>query len=101
MRKKDALALGYAFPKTIPVMVGYLFLGTAYGILMKANGYGIFWALAMSLFVYAGSLQYMGVTLLTAAVSPIYAFFMGLMINARHLFLRNLHAGNVPGSETV
>ena len=86
MRKKAALALGYAFPKTIPVMVGYLFLGTAYGILMKANGYGIFWALAMSLFVYAGSLQYMGVTLLTAAVSPIYAFFMGLMINARHLF---------------
>ena len=95
MRKKAALALGYAFPKTIPVMVGYLFLGTAYGILMKANGYGIFWALAMS------RTQYMGVTLLTAAVSPIYAFFMGLMINARHLFLRNLHAGNVPGSETV
>ena len=86
MKKKAALALGYAFPKTIPVMVGYVFLGMAYGILMRVNGYGVFWALAMSLFVYAGSLQYMGVTLLTAAVHPIYAFFMGLMINARHLF---------------
>jgi 4-azaleucine resistance transporter AzlC len=86
MRKKAVLALGYAFPKTIPVMVGYLFLGMAYGILMKVNGYGIFWALAMSLFVYAGSLQYMGVTFLTAAVDPAYGFLMGLMINARHLF---------------
>ena len=62
MKKKAALALGYAFPKTIPVMVGYVFLGMAYGILMRVNGYGVFWALAMSLFVYAGSLQYMGVT---------------------------------------
>lgn len=86
MKKEAALAFRYAFPKTVPVMVGYLFLGTAYGILMEVNGFGIFWTLAMSLFVYAGSLQYMGVTLLASMVNPVYAFFMGLMINARHLF---------------
>lgn len=79
-------ALKYAFPKTVPVMVGYLFLGAAYGILMKVNGFGIGWVLAMSLCVYAGSLQYVGITLLAGMVHPAYAFLMGLMINARHLF---------------
>lgn len=86
MKKKAVLAFQYALPKTIPVMVGYLFLGMAYGILMRVNGLGILWTLAMSLFVYAGSLQYVGVTLLAAMVNPVYAFLMGLMINARHLF---------------
>lgn len=85
-RKGKASALHSAFPETIPVMAGYLFLGAAYGILMKENGYGVGWIAAISLFVYAGSLQYLGVTMLTAAVSPVTAFFMSLMLNARHLF---------------
>lgn len=76
----------YAFQKTIPVMVGYLFLGAAYGILMQTGGYGIGWALAMSVFVYAGSLQYASIPMLAASVHPLYAFLMALMINARHLF---------------
>lgn len=79
-------AFRYAFPKTIPVLVGYLFLGAAYGILMKVNGFGFFWSAALSLFVYAGSLQYAGVAFLAASVHPAYAFAMAFMINARHLF---------------
>lgn len=79
-------AFRYAFPKTVPVMVGYLFLGAAYGILMKVNGFGLGWVAASSIFVYAGSLQYLEVTLLAGLVNPVYAFLMGLMINARHLF---------------
>ena len=67
-------------------MVGYLFLGAAYGILMNVNGFGVWWTLAISLFVYAGSLQYLGVTMLAGMVNPITAFFMSLMLNARHLF---------------
>lgn len=76
----------YVFPKTVPVMVGYIFLGTAYGILMSVNGFGVGWALAVSVIVYAGSLQYVGINLLLAAVSPAAAFLMALMVNARHLF---------------
>ena len=87
---------GYVFPKTIPVMVGYLFLGTAYGVLMSVNGYGVGWAVATSVIVYAGSLQYVGINLLSSAVSPAAAFLMALMVNARHLFLRNFHAGKIP-----
>ena len=78
--------LHYAFPRTVPVMVGYLFLGAAYGILMNVNGYGIGWTAAISIFVYAGSLQYLGVTMLAAAVHPVTALVMSLMLNARHLF---------------
>lgn len=78
--------LRYAFPRTVPVMVGYLFLGTAYGILMQVNGYGVWWTLAISVLVYAGSLQYLGVTMLASMVSPITALFMSLVLNARHLF---------------
>ena len=74
------------FPKTIPVMVGYLFLGTAYGILMRVNGFGVLWTFVCSAFVYGGSLQYLGITLLTSLIHPLSAFLLGLMISARHLF---------------
>jgi 4-azaleucine resistance transporter AzlC len=83
-QKQDEFS--YAFPKTIPVMVGYLFLGMAYGILMKVNGFGILWTAALSLFVYGGSLQYLGVTMLGSLVNPVTALFMSLMLSARHLF---------------
>lgn len=76
----------YALPRTIPVLVGYLFLGAAYGILMNVNGYGIGWTFAASVFVFAGSLQYLGVTMLAGMVHPLAAFMMALMLNARHLF---------------
>lgn len=67
-------------------MVGYLFLGTAYGILMRVNGYGFWLTFAISVLVYAGSLQYLGVTMLAALEHPLMALVMSLMLNARHLF---------------
>lgn len=75
-----------AFLHTIPVMTGYLFLGFGFGIILQQNGYGVLWALAMSLFIYAGSMQYVGVSLLTGGVSLLTAAVTTLMVNARHLF---------------
>lgn len=86
MWEKNRAEFRYAFPRTVPVMVGYLFLGAAYGILMNVNGYGVWWTLAISVLVFAGSLQYLGVTMLASAVHPVTAFFMSVMLNARHLF---------------
>lgn len=86
MKKEKKELLKFVFYKTVPVMTGYLFLGAAYGVLMSVSGFSPWWAIAMSVFVYAGSLQYVGVNLLTAAASPFTAFLMGLMINARHIF---------------
>lgn len=82
MRLKAAKA---AFPHTVPVLTGYLFLGMAYGILMDSAGYPWWLAVLMSLVVYAGSMQYAAVPLL-AGGDPVGAFFLALMINARHLF---------------
>ena len=56
MNRGTKQAFQYAVPKTIPVLIGYLFLGAAYGILMQVNGFGIGWTAISSIFIYAGSL---------------------------------------------
>lgn len=83
MRKKTIIK---AFYKSIPVLAGYIVLGIGFGILMRNAGYGVLWAGAMSIFIYAGSLQYVGVGLITGGASVITAFFTSVMVNARHLF---------------
>lgn len=75
-----------AFLDTVPVLTGYLVLGFGFGIIMKANGLGIFLTLAMSIFIYAGSMQYVTVGLLTGGASLVTAALTTLMVNARHLF---------------
>lgn len=81
--KKD---IKKAIRDTIPVLSGYIVLGMGFGILMQTKGYGIWWTLAMSVFVYAGSMQYLAVDLLTGGASLISAAITTLMVNARHLF---------------
>lgn len=75
-----------AFLDTIPVMTGYLFLGFGFGIIMQQNGYNVLWSMAMSLFIFAGSMQYVGVGLLTGGVSILTTALATLVVNARHLF---------------
>jgi len=58
----------------------------AFGILLNSKGYHFGWAILMSLFIYAGSMQFVAVNLLTSVFNPIYAFFITLIVNARHLF---------------
>lgn len=72
--------------KTLPVMTGYVVLGFGFGILSESAGYGIWWVLAMSVFIYAGSMQYLMVSLLTSGASVISTALATLMVNARHLF---------------
>lgn len=75
-----------AFISTIPVLTGYLVLGFGFGIILKANGYGIILAFIMSLTIYAGSMQYVAIGLLTGGASLITVALTTLMVNARHLF---------------
>ena len=84
--KTHLTALKAAFPVTVPVMTGYLCLGMAFGVLMKTNGYGPFWAGLMSLMCFAGSMQFVTITLLTTAFDPVQAFLLSVMVNARHIF---------------
>ena len=71
---------------TIPVMSGYLVLGIGFGMVLASRGYGVFWALAMSVFIFAGSMQYVAIDLMTGGVSLITTALTTLAVNARHLF---------------
>ena len=84
--KPNQTAFRAALPATIPVMTGYLCLGMAFGVLMKTNGYGVVWSVLMSLMCFAGSMQFVTITLLTTAFDPLQAFLLSIMVNARHIF---------------
>ena len=75
-----------AFVATLPVLTGYLVLGFGFGIILKSAGFGILLAFAMSLLIYAGSMQYVAIGLLTGGASLLTAALTTLMVNARHLF---------------
>lgn len=83
MKKK---ALRTALLDTLPVMTGYVFLGFGFGILMYQQGFGVLWSSAMSLFIYAGSMQYVAVSLLSSGASLLTVALTTLVVNARHLF---------------
>ena len=70
---------------SIPVMMGYIVLGMAFGMLLESKGYSFIYALAMSVFIYAGSMQFVAINLLTSGATLINVAIMTLLINARHL----------------
>ncbi|MBS6798540.1 MAG: AzlC family ABC transporter permease [Firmicutes bacterium] len=75
-----------AFRASLPVFAGYIVLGIGFGILLKTKGYGLLWAALSSVFVYAGSLQYVMVNLIAAGAPLITTALTAVMVNARHLF---------------
>ena len=79
-------AFSAAFPKTIPIMMGFLFLGMSYGFYMKVSGFSFVYPLCMSLVIFGGSLEFVAVTMLLGSFAPVQTFLMALMIQARHLF---------------
>lgn len=87
MKRSDLKSdIKIALVDTVPVMTGYLFLGFGFGLLLQSNGYGAWWALFMSLTVYAGSMQYVAVGLLAGGAGLLYTAVTTLTVNARHLF---------------
>lgn len=82
--KKNALKA--ALPHTLPICVGFLFLGISYGFLMKSKGFSFLYPMFMSMFIFAGSMEFVTVNLLLSAFNPLYALLLTLMVNARHLF---------------
>ena len=85
-KQKHWAALRAAFPYTVPILTGFLFLGIAYGIYMKVSGFSAVWSFWISLLVFAGSMQFVAVDLLLASFNPLGALLLTLMFNARHLF---------------
>lgn len=79
-------ALRAAFPYTVPILAGFLFLGMTYGVYMNVSGFSFLYPMLMSLTIFAGSMEFVAVSLLLSAFAPLQALLLTLMINARHLF---------------
>ncbi len=86
MQKKWRAALKAAFPHTIPILTGFLFLGMAYGILMRTKGFHPLFPTVMALTIFGGSLEYVAVEMLCSVFAPVQTLMMALLIQARHLF---------------
>ena len=99
MFKKVKSAFFAAFPNTLPILAGFLFLGIAYGIYMNQSGFKFYYPMFMSFIIFAGSVEFATVSWLLGNFDPVNIFFLTLMINARHLFygLSMLEKYNIPG----
>ena len=86
MKKMRRKAFKAALPRTLPILVGFAFLGMSYGLLMRSKGFSFIYPMFMSMFIFAGSMEFVTANLLLADFNPIYAFLLALMVNARHLF---------------
>lgn len=86
MNYNRLLTIRKAVTASVPVMAGYIVLGIGFGIMLNSHGYGALWALAMSALIYAGSLQYVAIDLISGGASLITTAITSLMVNARHLF---------------
>ena len=82
----DKHTLKKAISDTIPVMTGYIALGIGFGVLMQTNGYEWYWASIMAIFIFAGSMQYVAIGLLTGGAGLFTTALTTFMVNARHLF---------------
>lgn len=81
---KDAFL--YAFRKSIPVLIGFIPVGLAYGVLMQTSGYNWLWTAGCSIFVLAGSFQYLLVDFLIEGAPLLTVAVMALLVNSRHMF---------------
>ena len=79
-------AIRAAFPVTIPVLLGYLSIGVAFGLLFENAGYNFIWAFFTSLVVYAGAMQFIAVSFFHGGIGLIQIAVMTLVVNFRHIF---------------
>ncbi|UWZ92666.1 azaleucine resistance protein AzlC [[Pasteurella] aerogenes] len=75
-----------AFPYSMPMMIGFLFLGIAYGLYMKALGFGVWYPLVMAALIYAGSVEFIVAGSLVLAFAPLQVFLITLMVSGRQIF---------------
>ncbi len=85
-RRTVVRALRAAFPHTIPILAGFLFIGLAYGVYMNVSGFSFLFPAAMSILIFGGSLEFLAVSMLLSKFAPLSALLVALMVQARHLF---------------
>ena len=79
-------AFTYSLRHSIPILISFIPVGLAYGILMQTSGFNWVWTGAASLFIFAGSLQFLAVTFFAGGISLATVTVMALLLNSRHIF---------------
>ncbi|MFQ1015545.1 AzlC family ABC transporter permease [Avibacterium paragallinarum] len=75
-----------AFPYSLPMIIGFVFLGIAYGLYMKALGFGVLYPLFMAALIYAGSVEFIVAGALIQGFAPLHIFLLTLMVSGRQIF---------------
>lgn len=76
----------YSLERSVPILIGFFPVGTVYGLMMSAAGYNFLWSAAVSLFVYAGSLQMLMISFFQSDMSILTIAVTALLLNSRHIF---------------
>ncbi|MBR4549723.1 MAG: AzlC family ABC transporter permease [Oscillospiraceae bacterium] len=79
-------AFRYSLRHSLPILISFIPVGIAYGILMQTAGLNWIWTGACSLFIFAGSLQFLAVSFFAGGVSLVTVAVMALLLNSRHIF---------------
>lgn len=79
-------AFKFVFPRTLPILTGFWFIGVAYGTYMNVSGFSFVYPMLMSLIIFGGSLEFICVSMLLSTFAPLSAFVVALVVQARHLF---------------
>lgn len=75
-----------ALTACLPVISSFIVIGIGFGVVVQSRGYGALWAGAMSLFIYAGSMQFMALELMASGAGLLTAAITTVMVNLRHVF---------------
>lgn len=75
-----------AIRRCLTVAVGVVPLGLAFGVLMVQTGFDWWWTPIFSIVIYAGSMEFLAISMVTSGTAPAVAALTGFMVNFRHIF---------------
>ena len=78
--------LKYAFVRTLPILVGFIFIGAALGLLANEMGFGLLQTVFMSAVIYAGSIQFALLPIIGGAGSFATIILISLSVSSRQMF---------------
>ncbi len=86
-RRMPAGPMASALRQVTPVILGYLPVGFAYGVLAQKAGLSVLNTVLMSVFVYAGSAQLIAVAMFAAGAAPLAVIITTFIVNLRHMLM--------------
>ncbi len=84
--KKMIAGFKAAFPYTIPVFFGWIFVGLTYGVLMSNIGFSPWWTMLFSAVAFCGSMQIAAIPMMVSGFDPAQMLLVSYLVNFRHTF---------------